>query len=87
MSNFFNNRPIRKEETVKLNKNDFSGVKVKTVVAPWYYRMLPGFVILSKFYGKDRCSQVKIPLNFKNPIPLKVKGGKTLSFNTPNTRA
>ena len=86
MNKIFNNRPIRKKEYVKLNSNDFSGVEVKTAVAPWFYRVLPGFVILSKFYGKDRFSQVKIPLNFKNTIPLKVKGGRTLSFNNGKVR-
>lgn len=81
MNKFFNNRPVRKKEFVKLNENAFSGVEVKTAVAPWFYRVLPGFITLSKFYGKDRFSKVDIPLNFKNNIPLKVKGGKILSFN------
>lgn len=79
MNEIFNNRPIRKKESVKLNSNDFSGVEVKTAIAPWFYRVLPGFITLSKFYGKDRFSKVEIPLNFKNTIPLKVK--------TQNTRA
>ena len=80
MNEFFNNRPIRKKEYVKLNSNDFSGVEVTTAVAPWFHRILPAFIALSKFYEKGLRSEVKIPLDFKNPIPLKVKGNRILNF-------
>ena len=86
MNKFFNNRPIRKKECIKLNANDFSGVEVTTAIAPWFHRILPAFITLSKFYEKGLRSEVKIPLDFKNPIPLKVKGGKILTFDTAKTR-